>query len=80
MDIARIFGLILVLVLLYAAVQTVIGLREYRGAVREQRAVGRDTIGGKTPSEIVMAGGRGYDITLAIELGLAAVVGWMLVR
>jgi hypothetical protein len=80
MDIARILGAILVLVLFYAAVQTVIGLREFRSMVRRERAEGRETIGNKTPSEIVMAGGRGYYVVLAIELGLAAVVIWLVVR
>jgi hypothetical protein len=80
MEIARILGSILVLVLLYAAVQTFIGLREFRSMVRRDRAEGRGTIGNKTPSESVMAGGGGYYVILAVELGLAAVIAWLVVR
>jgi hypothetical protein len=80
MDIARILGSTLVLVLLYAAVQTFSGLREFRSMVRRDRAEGRGTNRDKTPSEIVMAGGGGYYVILAVELGLAAAVAWLVVR
>ena len=80
MDFVRIVGWLLVVVLLYAAVQGFIGLREYKARIRQEREAGGATFGGRTASEMVMRGGVGYYAVMAVELGLVAVAIWALTR
>lgn len=79
MDFGHIIGWLVVAALLYAALQGFKGLREYRVRVAAERAAGK-TIGGRAVSEVVMRGGVGYFAAMGIEVGLAAIVVWLLTR